>query len=55
MEHAEGVVWFCLSTSSLQDVVLPVSLVCSCWSHRVGLGMLLLLTQTVLEGVCYSI
>lgn len=46
LEHPGGLVWFfCLCASSVQHVVVPVSLVCS-----VGLGMLLLLTKTVVGG-----
>lgn len=53
LEHPEGQVWFCLFASSVQNVVVPLSLVCSCWSHSVGLGMLLLLTSV--GGVYYSV
>lgn len=53
LKHPEGQVWFCLSASSVQNVVVPVGLVCSCWSHSEGLGMLLLLTETMLGTLLF--
>lgn len=51
LKHPE--IWFCLSASSVQNVVVPVSLVCSCWLHSAGLGMLLLLTETMLGALLF--
>lgn len=54
LEHPEEQVWFCLCASSVQNVVVPVRLGCTCWSHTVGLGRLLLLTKTVMGGLLFS-